>query len=423
MGTTEVCIPWGGTHLVYDGPRAGVVTSRLEELRSQRDGRDVVQEALRNPIGSPPLRELAAGKKTCTVILSDHTRPVPSRDILPPMLAELRAANPEIEITLLVATGFHRGTTREELRAKLGDELMGERIVVHDAFDPDRNVRIGTLPSGAPLILDRAAVETELLVSEGFIEPHFFAGFSGGRKSVLPGVCDKATVLGNHCGAFIADPHARTGVLEGNPIHRDMLAAADLARLAFIVNVVIDEEKRTVAAFAGDHRAAHAAGVEFLRPWCEVKAVPGDVVVTSNGGAPLDQNVYQCVKSLTAAEATAKPGAVLIVCAELRDGTGGEGFYRSLRDCESPKALFDACAATPQGETIPDQWESQILARVLMDHRVIFVTRPEMAGTLGEMKLDFAPDLPAALAMARADKGENAEITLVPNGISVVVKP
>ncbi len=423
MENSEIRIPWGSGHLRYSGPRAGVLTSRLDEMRSERDGRSVVEEALRDPVGSPRLRELAAGKKTCTVIISDHTRPVPSRDILPPMLEELRAGSPGIEITLLVATGFHRQTVREELRAKLGDDLLRERIVVHDAFDPARNVRIGTLPSGAPLILDRTAVETDLLVSEGFIEPHFFAGFSGGRKSVLPGVCDKATVLGNHCGAFIASPRARTGVLEGNPIHRDMLAAADLANLRFIVNVVIDEEKRTVAAFAGDHRAAHAAGVAFLRPWCEVRAVPGDIVVTSNGGAPLDQNVYQCVKSLTAAEATAKPGAVLIVCAELRDGTGGEGFYRSLRDCPNPKALFDACAATPQGETIPDQWESQILARVLMDHRVIFVTRPEMAETLREMKLDFAPDLDAALAMARADRGEEAEITLVPNGISVIVTP
>ena len=423
MKTDEIRIPWGGTHLLYDGPRKGVLTSRLHELRPERAGIAAVEEALRNPIGAPSLHQLAAGKKTCTVIISDHTRPVPSRDILPPMLSELRAGNPEIEITLLVATGFHRETTREELRAKLGDELLHEKIVVHDAFDAARNVCIGTLPSGAPLILDRTAVETDLLVSEGFIEPHFFAGFSGGRKSVLPGVCDKATVLGNHCGAFIASPEARTGVLDGNPIHRDMLAAADLADLKFIVNVVIDEEKRTVAAFAGDHRAAHAAGVAFLRPWCEVKAVPGDIVVTSNGGAPLDQNIYQCVKSLTAAEATARPGAVLIVCAELRDGTGGEGFFQSLRDCESPKALFNACTATPQGETIPDQWESQILARVLMDHRVIFVTREEMADTIRQMKMEYAPDLPAALAMAREDKGKDADVTIVPNGISVIVTP
>ena len=419
----NISIPYGKTSLSCTLPDCALLTSRVGELKSDRAGIDLVREAMANPIGSPNLSELARGKKSCTVIISDHTRPVPSRDILPPMLEQLREGNPEIQITLLVATGFHRLTTADELKNKLGEEIASrEKIVVHDAFDADSNVEIGTLPSGAPLVIDRAAVETELLVAEGFIEPHFFAGFSGGRKSVLPGVCDKTTVLGNHCGAFIASPCARTGILEGNPLHRDMVAAAEMAKLAFIVNAVIDEEKKTVAAFAGDFRKAHEAGVSFLRQYCEVKAEPADIVITSNGGAPLDQNIYQCVKGLTAAEATAREGAVLIICAELADGTGGEGFYRSLRDCESPRAHFEQCVATPQAETIPDQWESQILARILMKHRVIFVSRPEMESTIREMKLDFAPNIEQALAMARAEKGENARITVIPNGISVMVK-
>ena len=419
----NISIPYGKTSLSCTLPDCALLTSRVGELKSDRAGIDLVREAMANPIGSPKLSELARGKKSCTVIISDHTRPVPSRDILPPMLEQLREGNPEIQITLLVATGFHRLTTADELKNKLGEEIASrEKIVVHDAFDADSNVEIGTLPSGAPLVIDRAAVETELLVAEGFIEPHFFAGFSGGRKSVLPGVCDKTTVLGNHCGAFIASPCARTGILEGNPLHRDMVAAAEMAKLAFIVNAVIDEEKKTVAAFAGDFRKAHEAGVSFLRQYCEVKAEPADIVITSNGGAPLDQNIYQCVKGLTAAEATAREGAVLIICAELADGTGGEGFYRSLRDCESPRAHFEQCVATPQAETIPDQWESQILARILMKHRVIFVSRPEMESTIREMKLDFAPNIEQALAMARAEKGENARITVIPNGISVMVK-
>lgn len=417
-------IPYGKGHLSWEEPCDGLLTSRVDELKSEKAGRELVEAAMDNPIGTPKLSELAAGKKTCTIILSDHTRPVPSRDILPPMLRQLREGNPDIQVTLLVATGFHRPTSSAELEAKLGSEILHrENIVVHDAFDPHRNVQIGILPSGAPLVIDRAAVETDLLIAEGFIEPHFFAGFSGGRKSVLPGVCDKTTVLGNHCGQFIASPCARTGILEGNPLHIDMVAAAEMAKLAFIVNVVIDDEKKTVAAFAGDFRKAHEAGVSFLRPYCEVKAIPVDIVITSNGGAPLDQNIYQSVKGLTAAEASAKEGAVLIMCAELADGTGGEGFYTSLRDCESPAAHFAQCAATPQNETIPDQWESQILARILMKHRVIFVSRPEMEMTLREMKLDYAPDLDAAVAMARQEKRRNASITLIPNGISVVVRP
>lgn len=418
-----ISIPYGKGQLCWEFPYDGLLTSRVDQLKSEKTGRELVEEAMAHPIGTPTLRELAVGKKSCTIIISDHTRPVPSRDILPPMLRQLRQGNPDIQITLLVATGFHRLTTKEELTAKLGEEIASaETIRVHDAFDPDSNVQIGILPSGAPLVIDRAAVETDLLISEGFIEPHFFAGFSGGRKSVLPGVCDKTTVLGNHCGQFIASPFARTGVLEGNPLHTDMVAAAEMAKLAFIVNVVIDEGKKTVAAFAGDFRQAHEAGTAFLRQYCEVEAIPGDIVVTSNGGAPLDQNIYQSVKGLTAAEASAKEGAVLIMCAQLADGTGGQGFYTSLRDCESPEAHFAQCAATPQNETIPDQWESQILARILMKHRVIYVSRPEMEQTLREMKLEYAPTLEAALTMAKADKGENASITVIPNGISVIVK-
>lgn len=418
-----ISIPYGKGQLSWELPYDGLLTSRVDQLKSEKTGQELVEEAMAHPIGTPTLRELAVGKKSCTIIISDHTRPVPSRDILPPMLRQLRQGNPDIQITLLVATGFHRLTTKEELTAKLGEEIASaETIRVHDAFDPDSNVQIGILPSGAPLVIDRAAVETDLLISEGFIEPHFFAGFSGGRKSVLPGVCDKTTVLGNHCGQFIASPFARTGVLEGNPLHTDMVAAAEMAKLAFIVNVVIDEGKKTVAAFAGDFRQAHEAGTAFLRQYCEVEAIPGDIVVTSNGGAPLDQNIYQSVKGLTAAEASAKEGAVLIMCAQLADGTGGQGFYTSLRDCESPEDHFAQCAATPQNETIPDQWESQILARILMKHRVIYVSRPEMEQTLREMKLEYAPTLEAALTMAKADKGENASITVIPNGISVIVK-
>ncbi len=416
-----VRIPSGQGYIACEIPGAAVLRSRVEELKSDKSGMELVEAALENPIGSQPLHLLARGKGRCTIIISDHTRPVPSRDILPPVLRELRRGNPDIQIRLLVATGFHRPTTTAELAAKLGPEIADrEEIIVHDAFDPGSNVEIGILPSGAPLVIDRAAVETDLLIAEGFIEPHFFAGFSGGRKSVLPGVCDKTTVLGNHCGAFIGSPCARTGILEGNPLHTDMVAAAKMARLQFIVNVIIDEDKKTVAAFAGDFLRAHEAGVAFLRPYCQVEAIPGDIVITSNGGAPLDQNIYQCVKGLTAAEACAMQGAVLIMCAGLADGHGGEGFYTSLRDCESPAAHYAQCMATPQCETIPDQWESQILARILMKHRVIFVAPECRRALLEEMKLLWAPDLDTALALA--DKGPNAQITIIPNGVSVVVK-
>ena len=247
-------LPYGKTGISLELPVGtySILQSRIEELRSDKSGIEIVREAMRNPWGGKTLKELAEGKKNATIILSDHTRPVPSKDIIPLMLQEMRYGNPNIEITLLVATGSHRGTTVEELTEKLGEDIVrSEQIVIHDCLSKD-NVEVGTLPSGAKFMVNRVAVETELLVSEGFIEPHFFAGFSGGRKSVFPGVCARKTVLGNHCSAFIDHPCSRTGILDGNPIHQDMVYAARKINLSYIVNVVIDKEKKTVAAFAGD---------------------------------------------------------------------------------------------------------------------------------------------------------------------------
>ena len=412
-------IPYGSSVLTCQLPEASVLTSHIESFHPECSGAELVAQAMTAPLGTPPLETLASEARTAVVLISDHTRPVPSQDILPQMLAALRRGNPAISVTLLVATGCHRGSTREELISKLGREIVEhEHILIHDAFNPSNHVEIGILPSGAPLVVDRTAVDTDLLIAEGFIEPHFFAGFSGGRKSVLPGICDRVTVLGNHCGAFIHSPYTRTGILEGNPIHQDMVAAAKMAKLRYIVNVVINDSHETVAAFAGDTEIAHSAGVAFLRHYCEVPAVPGDIVITSNGGAPLDQNLYQCVKSLTAAEATAKPGATFILCGELADGVGGDSFYHSLRDCDNPSDLYDTYSVTPQSETIADQWQTQILCRILRDHRVIVVTRPEMSQVIREMKMDYAPTLEAALQMA----GEGS-ITAVPNGVSIIVKP
>ena len=419
-------IPFGRTGMTLADipPGAEILESRISRLQAAGSEDSVVREAMANPIGSPALRELARGRKTCTIIISDHTRPVPSRHILPFLLQELREGNPDIRVTLLVATGFHRPSSTEELRQKLGDEIYErEKIVIHDSRDPAKNVDIGVLPSGARCVIDRAAAETDLLVAEGFIEPHFFAGFSGGRKSVLPGVCDQVTVLGNHCARFIASPQARTGVLEGNPLHKDMLEACRLAKLAYIVNVLIDEEKKVAAAFAGDPVQAHEAGCRLLLQYCQVKPEQkGDIVISSNGGHPLDQNIYQSVKGLTAAEAAAAEGAVLLMVSACGDGAGGDSFYRALRDCVSPEALTQEILATPQDKTKPDQWEYQILARILCKHRVIFVTEPSQRRTILDMKMEWAPDINEALAMARSEKGPDAHLVVIPNGISVMVR-
>ena len=418
-------IPFGKAGMEFHDRLTGaeVLESRIGRLTASGSEDDLVRTAMAAPIGSAPLHELAREKKTCTIIISDHTRPVPSKHIIPFMLEELRRGSPGIQVTLLVATGFHRPTSTEELVDKLGRDIVDhERIVIHDSRDPESNVKIGVLPSGADCVIDRLAVETDLLIAEGFIEPHFFAGFSGGRKSVLPGVCDQVTVLGNHCSKFIASPFARTGVLDGNPLHEDMVAAAKMANLAYIVNVVIDEEKKVAAAFAGDPFEAHRRGCNLLLDYCRVKPERrGDIVISSNGGYPLDQNIYQSVKGLTAAEAAAEEGAVLIMVSSCSDGHGGESFYKALHECESPEALTRQILDTPQDKTLPDQWEFQILARVLCKHHVIYVTDPAQRATIEDMKMEWAPDVDEALSRTRQIKGADAHLVVIPNGISVMV--
>ncbi len=421
----EIKFPYGKEHLSYDfsGEKLlGTLTSSIHGYKAKADGETLVREAMANPYGSAKLSELARGKNKVVLIASDHTRPVPSRVIVPPMLEEIREGNPNADITILIATGCHRYTTREELIAKFGEEIVdNEKIVVHVSTDEDSLVTIGTLPSGGTLRVNKLAAEADLLIAEGFIEPHFFAGFSGGRKSVLPGVCSRETVMANHCSEFIGSPYARTGVLEGNPIHKDMLYAARAAKLAYIVNVVIDEKKQAIYAVAGDVEAAHTAGCEFLSGLCRVKPLYADIAISTNGGYPLDQNVYQSFKGMTAAEATVREGGVIIMLSSCTDGHGGEDLYRELADEPDDKKAADKILARGRNQTVPDQWQAQILLRILSRARVIFVSEApdEM---IRNMHMIPAHSIGEALEMAKKMLGNSEPtITAVPDGISVMV--
>lgn len=401
-------------------PPAGL---HAADTPSPAQERQCVNQALDHPIGSVSLEAMAAGRKTATVITSDHTRPVPSRITLPLLLARLRQGNPEIDIRILVATGCHRPTTPDEMREKFGEAVVGrETFLMHDATKGEDLRALGRLPSGGELWLNRQALDTDLLVAEGFIEPHFFAGFSGGRKSVLPGVAGLQTVLANHCAAFIADPHARAGCLDGNPIHRDMLFAAQQARLAFILNVTLNPDKTIRAAYAGHPEAAHAEGCRQLAKAVTVPRTPAEIVIAGNGGYPLDQNVYQAVKGMTAAEACCLPGGTIIMVAGCCDGAGGEHFYRALSEAERPQDLLRQILSVPQEETPPDQWEVQILARILSRHRVILVTDLYDDARIRSMHLEPAPTLQEAIRMARERAGDAARLTVIPDGVSVIVE-
>lgn len=424
----QITLPFGRDHVTADIPDsrlAGVLQSKAHSYQAKAGQSELVRQALENPIGSPRLRELAAGKQKVVILSSDHTRPVPSKVILPELVAEIRAGNPDAEITVLVATGFHRPTTEAELLDKYGEELYrrsGLRFVTHMSGKKEDMVHLGTLPSGGELLINKVAAEADLLVGEGFIEPHFFAGFSGGRKSVLPGVSSRETVLANHCSAFIDSPYARTGILDGNPIHRDMLYAAQQAKLAFICNVVIDADKHVIAAFAGHFDQAHRSGCAFVDQLSGVDAIPAPIVITTNGGYPLDQNLYQSVKGMTAAEATCAPGGVIIMVSACSDGHGGQSFYDTFANEPDNRKIMDRFLATPSDRTIPDQWEAQILCRVLLQHPVIMVTQAPRE-MVEAMHLHWAPDLPAAIALADQLLGRaDSPITVIPDGVSVIVR-
>ena len=421
----QIELPYGKesrTLRIEESHLAGVLTSELASYRPEKSPEELIREAIAHPVGSRPLHELAKGKKKVVVISSDHTRPVPSRLIMPRILEEIRRGNPEAEITILVATGLHRETTKEELREKYGDEIAGrETIIVHDCDDEAHLVSFGTLPSGGRLILNSMAAEADLLVAEGFIEPHFFAGYSGGRKSVLPGIASRESVMYNHNAGFIADPHARSGVLADNPIHTDMLYAAGAAKRAFSVNVVLDAAHHVVFAVAGDYALAHKKGTDFLASKCRVAPVMADIAVSTNGGYPLDQNIYQSVKGMTAAEATVREGGVIVMLSQAGDGDGGASFHETFRKERDLNRMMETFLARKPEETIIDQWQSQIFARVLMKAQVIFVSDCDDQ-TVRDLHMIPAHSVEEAMQTAvRICGREDYSVTVIPDGVSVIV--
>lgn len=418
-------IPYGKgkQQLNIDEQRLRACLTPTHEELQETDQQVLVRQALGSPIGSAPLSEMARGKQKIVVITSDHTRPLPSAITLPLYLEEIRRGNPDADITILIATGVHRSPTQEEMRAKFGAGICDhEKLVVHNASDDDSLVMMGILPSGGELWLNRLVAEADLVVSEGFVEPHFFAGFSGGRKSILPGVAGRRTVLYNHNASFIHAEESRQGNLEGNPIHRDMAFAAKTAKLAFILNVLLDSEKRIIAAFAGDSVKAHEAACRLCLAQTSVPAASADIVVTSNGGYPLDQNIYQCVKGLTAAEVCVREGGVIILSAGLGDGHGGDAFYHWFADRQNADEVMRDIQNVPANETHMDQWQAQILARVQQKAFCIFVTDETNRQMLEDMHMGWAPTLDKALQEATCRMGEGSTVTVIPDGVGVIVR-
>lgn len=419
-------LPFYKGYIDYSLPKEkinAILVSKAEDYKTGLSESTIVRNALDNPIASEKLSILAKGKKHVVIISSDHTRPVPSHITMPLLLEEVRKYNENVKITILIATGMHRPTTTEELIAKYGKKIVDEEeIIIHNAYNDSDMTFKGILPSGGELWVNKLVDEADLLISEGFIEPHFFAGFSGGRKSILPGIASKKTVLWNHNAKFIASPNARAGNLKDNPIHQDMLFAAKQVGLAFILNVIINSEKKVIEAFAGDLEKAHDYGCEKVLEIARVSPVKSNIVITSNGGYPLDQNIYQTVKGMTAGEACVNDGGVIIILSSCADGTGGDFFYKLLADEESAQIAYQKLNDVDPSNTEFDQWEAQILARILCKANVIIVTDKCDPTIITNMHIMHAYTLDEALEKAYSLTNKDELITVIPDGISVILK-
>ena len=381
-----------------------------------------IREALRRPIESEPLAARVKAGDTAAIVHSDITRATPNDRMLPVLLAELEAAGVKRQdITLLNALGTHRRQTEAELRAMLGGHIVDNyRCRQHDIQDEANLVSLGRTALGHPVRVNRTCLEADARILTGFIEPHFFAGFSGGPKAILPALAGAESVLTNHSREMIAHPQATWGVTAGNPIWEEMLEVALLTRPTFLLNVTLNAHRQITAVFGGAMVAAHAAGCRFVREkaMAPVKA-PYDIVVTTNSGYPLDQNLYQTVKGMSAANQIVREGGAIIAAAACEDGLPDHGRYADLLvEAGSPQGVLDLLARP--GFSAQDQWQVQIQAMIQLRAEV-YVYSDGLTDNQIERAL-FTPcrDIEQTVAELQVRYGPNARICAIPEGPQII---
>ncbi len=380
------------------------------------DEEAAIIQALRQPLGSPPLREIVKPEDTVAIVFSDITRPTPNDRLLPPLLAELSRV-PREQIVLINATGMHRPNTEGELRGMLGDDVVdGYRIVQHDAWDQDGLVNLGRTRFGHEILVNRTYAKATVKILTGFIEPHFFAGFSGGPKAVLPGVAGGRLVLENHGAAMLDDPGATWGVTAGNPVWEEMLEVALKTAPTFLLNVTLNRERAITGVYAGDLRAAHQAGTAAVRQTAMVEVeAPFDVVITSNSGYPLDLNLYQAVKGMSAAAQVVREGGSIIIAAECWDGVPDHGEYKNiLHIAATPQALLEVIRQP--GFLVMDQWEAHVQARVQCRADVYVKNGHLSDDEIRAALLRPCHQIEETLAELLARYGPDARICVLPEG-------
>ena len=415
----KIDMAYGREGLVIEVPDRNVVNVlRMNDRPVVKDASGEVQRKIDAPTGAPALSELAKGKKTACIVISDITRPVPNSVILPPVLATLEAAGvPREGITILVATGLHRPNEGEELVTLLGPEIpKNYRIVNHMGRDLDSHVYLGETPIyKAPVWVDRRFVEAELRIATGLIEPHFMAGYSGGRKAIFPGICAFESVKVLHGPAPMSHERASECVIDGNPVHAEALYVAKQARVDFIVNVTLNERRAITGVFAGDLEKAHEEGVAFMSGQCrsEVDA-PVDAVITSAAGFPLDLTFYQTVKGMTSAAGILKDDGVVVIVSKCGEGIGSPEFTRLILDTGNIED-FEADIRKPGVYTI-DQWQLQKFASVLRKHEVWLYSDCIPKETQENLFVTPLASIGDALDRIEARFGDDALIAVIPEG-------
>lgn len=419
----NIPLAFGKTGITLNVPDRNLLkVLTIEGAEATQDPAGKLRQALVTPIGSPPLADIARGKKSAVVVISDITRPVPNTLILPPVLETLeRAGIPRERVTILVATGLHRPSTPDELIAMVGVEILRRyRVQDHHARKPEEQRHLGETKSGTPVHIDRIYCDAELKITTGFIEPHLMAGFSGGRKLIAPGCAGEQTIRALHSPRFLERPDCREGSIDHNPLHRELLEIASTAGHDFIVNVALDERHRVTGIFAGDPLRAHEEGVRFVRR--AVRATiprPADIVVTTSAGYPLDLTYYQAVKGMTAALPIVREGGMLVLAAECAEGLGSPEFTAMATKFATAQEFIDEIMRNP---VVIDQWQLEECAKAARKAEVVLVS-PRVAREHGsKLFIRTSASIDEALERGLSRYGPDATVAVIPKGPYTLVE-
>jgi nickel-dependent lactate racemase len=419
----RVRLEYGKTGLEAELPDRNVVgVLKLTPAPPLPEPEQAAAAALASPIGARPLAEIARGRKNACIVVCDITRPVPNRILLPPILDALAEGGLARErVTILIATGTHRPNLGAELDAILGPKIAAVcRVINHVCADPASHRALGVSPNGVPVSLDKTYCDADLKITVGLIEPHFMAGYSGGRKLVMPGLAALETVQAWHSPRFLEHPNATSGVVDDNPVHEEALAIARMVPPDLIVDVTLDEENRITGIFAGEMEAAWRAGVAFAEKHARAALPqPVDIVVTTCAGYPLDATFYQAVKGMVGTLPVVKPGGSIVIAAACSEGVGSAIFKRTLLETES-LTQFVADIQKPGWTFIPDQWEVEELARAARQNTIYCICDGIPRDILKQLFVTPAETVETAVDAALAVHGSAATIAVIPKGPYVI---